>query len=74
MRALPDDVIRPLAFRSDDELVDAIVRRGDPDAKHRLFEKYAPLFVYWTRDKGHSLSLQPSLYLRSNLALSLLPQ
>jgi RNA polymerase sigma-70 factor (ECF subfamily) len=40
MRALPD-VIRPLAFRSDDELV-AAVRTGDRDAKHRLFEKYAP--------------------------------
>ena len=35
------DVIRPLAFQSDAELV-ADVRRGDAGAKRRLFEKYAP--------------------------------
>ena len=39
--AYEDDsvVIRPLAFRSDEELVQAI-RDGDGAAKHRLFEKY----------------------------------
>jgi RNA polymerase sigma-70 factor (ECF subfamily) len=40
--AYEDDsvVIRPLAFRSDEELVQAI-RDGDRAAKQRLFEKYA---------------------------------
>ena len=50
-----ENVICPIAFQSDADLV-VDVRRGDPVAKHRLFEKYA---VYVARVLTRCLGAHP---------------